>query len=148
MAYSTVTNVQALIKWITFSASSKVTSTEVTDTHIVEADAYINSKLSKKYATPITNSTDIKVLQFISSRMAACKIAEILILQTSGEMPAIVERWYLDANTRLDEILNFTVDLPNSTKLDSTRGLYSFTAYGNGTEDAPDPQWELNEEQW
>jgi hypothetical protein len=143
MAYATLANVQALIKWVTFSASSKVTSTEVTDMHIVEADAYIDSKLCKKYQVPITNATDLKVLQFISTRLAAVKIAEILVLQTSGEMPAIVERWFMDANARLEEILNFTVDLPSSTKLDSTRGLYSYT----DTEEI-DPIWKIGEDQW
>jgi len=143
MAYATLANIQALIKWVTFSASSKVTSTEVTDIHIAEADAYIDSKLGKKYQVPITNATDVKILQFISARLAAVKIAEILVLQTSGEMPAIVTRWYDDANKRLEEILDFTVDLPNSTKLDSTRGLYSYT----DTEDI-DPIWKLSEEQW
>lgn len=150
MAYSTLANVQSLIKWCTFSATSKVTSTEVAGTHIAEADAYIDGKISKKYQVPITDSDDIKILSFISARIAACKIAEILVLQTSGELPEIVSKWCEDANMRLGEILSFTLDLPNSTKLDSTRGLYSYTAHGNSDNDNAGvaPVWEIGEDQW
>ena len=150
MAYSTVSDVQSLVKWITFGSSSKVTSTEVTDFHIVNADAYIDAKLGAKYVVPITDSDDIKILNFISARLAACKVAEILVLQTSGRLPEIVSKWCKDAEKRLNDILDFDILLPNSTKHDSTRGLWSYTAHGDADNDyaETDPVWELSKDQW
>jgi hypothetical protein len=150
MAYSTIDDVQALIKWLIFTASSKVTSADVTNIHIPEADAYIDSRIASVYVTPITDATDLKVLKFISERIAACNIAKILVLQTSGDLPEIVKTWCDDAETRLNEIVTKTITLPNTTPQDSTRGLYSFTAHGSADNDYDDvdPLWCLDKEQW
>jgi hypothetical protein len=152
MAYCTIADVQKLLKWFIFSASSKVTSTEVTSYYIPEADTIIDSKLSRIYEIPITDSDDIEVLKFISCRIVACEIAHVLILQSGGEISEIVSRWCEQANERLNDILTQVILLPNSTLLDNSGDsggrLYSFTAHGNSDNDAPESIWKLNEEQW
>jgi len=147
--YSTVADIQSLIKWTTFSTSSKVTTTEVTE-YITEADTYIDSKLERIYVVPITNANDIEVLKYVSSRFAAVEVAQILILQASGEIPSIIKEWNNKAKERLDKILTLEIDLPNSTKVElSTSGkLYSFTAYGDDDNAAPSSQWNTGVDEW
>ena len=146
MAYCTIDDVQKMLKWFEFSATSKITTTEVNTLWIPEADETIDSKLQRVYETPITNSSDIEILKYISCRMVACEIAHVLVLQADGEISEIVNRWCLEAKERLEEILKQEILLPNSTLKDSTNGgrLYSFTAHGNDTYDAPDPKWFFN----
>lgn len=152
MAYCGLADVQKLLKWFTFSASSKVTSTEVTSYYIPEADQTIDAKLQRVYTVPITDSDDIEILKFISCRIVACEIAHVLVLQADGEISEIVKRWCEQAKERLEQIMTQEILLPNSTLLDSSDGgrLYSFTAHGSSTlgEEAPDPTWNMNTDQW
>lgn len=149
MAYSTVANVQTLIKWTTFSSTSKVTTTEVTE-FINEADAIINNRISSVYQTPITDSDDIEILKYISCRLAAFEVANALVLQTAGKLPEITSKWKEDADKRLMQIISRDLLLPNSTENDSTRGLYSFTSHGNSDNDheSTGPQWKLGSDDW
>lgn len=146
MAYCTVDDVQKLLKWFTINSTSKITSTEVTNSWIPEADTTIDAKLQRVYTVPITDSDDIEILKYISCRIVACEMAHVLILQADGKISEIVQRWCTQATERLNAILSQEILLPNSTLLDSSDGgrLYSFTAHGNGTYEAPDPQWYLN----
>jgi hypothetical protein len=152
MSYCGLVDVQKLLKWFTFSSSSKVTSSEVTSYFIPEADKIIDSKLQRVYIVPITNADDIEILKYISCRIVACEIAHVLILQSSGEVSPIVNGWCEQAKEKLDAILTQDILLPNSTLLDDSDGgrLYSFTAHGSSTlgEDAPDPVWYINTNQW
>jgi len=146
MAYCSIADIQRLMKWFTFSASSKVTTTDVTTYYIPEADTIIDSKLQRVYEVPITNADDINIIKFISCRICACEIANVLMLQASGELSDIVQRWCDQAKEKLEAILTQDILLPNSTLLDSsgTGRLYSFTAHGNDTYEAPDPIWYMN----
>lgn len=148
MAYCALEDVQKLIKWFTFSTTSKITSTEITSEWIPEADTVIDSKLRRVYTVPITDADDIEILKYVSCRIVACEVAHVLVLQASGEISEIVTRWCEQAKERLNEILTLDVLLPNSDLLDdsgvSGGRLYSFTAHGNSTYDAPDPIWYLN----
>lgn len=144
MAYCDADSVQKLMKWFTFSANSKVTLDELNNEFIPEADTVIDSKLSRVYVTPITDADDIEILQYVACRMVACEIAHVLVLQADGEISDIINRWCEMAKERLKDILDLKVELPNSTLLASEGRLYSFTAHGNDTYDAPDPIWYMN----
>ena len=152
MAYCELADVQKLLKWFTFTSSSKITSDEVTNYYIPEADTIIDSKLQRVYEVPITDTDDIEIIKFISCRMVACEIAHVLVLQADGEISDIVKRWCEQAKERLNDILTQDILLPNSNLLDDTDGgrLYSFTAHGSTDlgEEAPDPIWRLNTTQW
>lgn len=152
MAYCVLADVQKLLKWFTFTSTSKVTSDEITNYYIPEADTVIDSKLQRVYTVPITDSDDIEILKYISCRIVACEVAHVLVLQASGEISDIVTRWCDQAKERLNDILTQDVLLPNSELLDDADGgrLYSFTAHGSSSlgEEAPDPIWRLNTTQW
>lgn len=140
MAYSTYSDVASLIKWTTFTTTSKVTTTEI-GTIISEIDAMIDSALSKRYVVPITDSEDLKIMKYISSRLSAVEVAHILVLQASGEIPEVVNYWKEQAMLRLESIVNGDLELTGSTVTDSTSG------WANDTVSA-DPIWKLREDQW
>ncbi|MFA5731861.1 MAG: hypothetical protein WC934_07640 [Acidithiobacillus sp.] len=150
MAYSDYNDIQKLIKWVTFSATSKVTLTDITNEHIPDADSKINGLLERLYVVPITNSDDVDKLKYISARYAASEIAQILVLQASGDMPNIIREWKKDADSRLEQILSLQMDLPNSTKISSTNSarFYSFCADGDDDNDTPERQWKDGVDQW
>jgi len=148
--YSSTGDVQALVKWCTFSATSKITLTEV-ENYINDADVYIDSLLERIYVVPITNISDREILKYISARFAASEIAQVLTLQASGSIiPPVVTKWESQAKLRLESILDFTVDLPNSSALDSTRGIWSYTACGDADNDfaVTDALWKMNGDNW
>jgi len=149
MAYSDYNDVQSLVKWCIFSASSKVTITEVTE-FITEADNFINSKLERIYVVPITDIEDIEILKYISCRLAAIEVAQVLVLQASGEVPQVVKEWAKSTYERLQLVIDLELELVNSTKIaESTHSkLYSFTAHGDADNEAPDPVWETGVNQW
>ena len=151
MAYCLIADVQTLIKWLTFAAGTKVTSTEVTDFHIAEADKFIDDKLSARYTVPITNTNDIKTLKYISERLAAVEAAMVLAVQAGGDIVEVVEQWKKDALARLELILTGATPLettPITSSLEQTaNGLWSYTACDP---DAPEIQWKLgkDEDMW
>ena len=152
MAYCELADVQKLLKWFTFSATSKITSTEVTSYYIPEADSIIDGKLQNVYKTPITDSTDVEILQYISCRMVACEIAHVLILQSDGDLSDIAKRWCEQAKEKLQDVLDRKILLANSTLLDTGNRLYSFTAHGSTFLDeespADSPTWKMGTDQW
>ena len=83
MAYCTVSDVQSLFGSITFDATTKVTDVQITNTHIPAADAVIDGRLRKYYAVPITDSTDLALLKFISMNLTAGIVARILYETTT-----------------------------------------------------------------
>jgi len=147
MAYTTYQEVDRLLKWFSFSASSKVTIDDVNTYFIPEVDTIIDGYIGRVYELPITNATDLLIIEYIATRMVACEIAHVLVLQASGEISPIVQRWCDTAKQKLQDIMTRKLPLSNST-LKSTDRLYSFTSHGNSDYEAPDPKWYLNEEQW
>lgn len=144
MAYSDSNDIQALIKWATFNTNSKITLAELTG-YILDADTIIDSKLERIYQVPITNVDDINILKYISARLAASEIAQVLVLQANGEIPPVISNWQKVANDRLERIVDGTIDLPNSTKLVSNKGLYSYTA---DTANECTPKWTMSGDEW
>jgi hypothetical protein len=147
MAYTTYQEVDRLLKWFSFSASSKVTITDVDTYFIPEADAIIDGYIGRVYELPITDSDDLLILKYIATRIVSCEIAHVLVLQASGDISPIVQRWCDTAKEKLQDLLNRDLILENST-LKSNDRLYSFTSHGNDEYDAEEPIWQLNEKQW
>lgn len=149
MAYTTYQEIDRLLKWFEFSANSKVSITDITTYFIPETDAIINSQLGLTYEVPITDSDDLLVIEYIATRIVACEVANVLILQADGELSPIVQRWCEQAQEKLKMLVTQQLILPNST-LKTTNRLYSFTAHGNSDYDADDlnPIWEIGTIQW
>lgn len=146
MAYSVRADVQRLIKWITFSETSKLTNDDI-DGMISEADARIDGMIGNIYEVPVTDSSDKKILTFASTRLAAYEAAKVLIVQAGGDLPAVVEGWKSSADNYIAKLVSRTIVLVNTSKRarPETSGLYSYTA---DDVDAPDRTWELEKDQW
>jgi len=147
MAYCTASDIQSLIKWIVFSASSKVTLSDLENFYIPEADKYIDSVLGSVYAVPVANADDIKILTFISARLVAVQVAHVLVSQAGGEPPKIIQVWQSDAERRLKDLRELKILLPNTNQCkvpESASGLWSHTASDTSSEET----WKLNEDQW
>ena len=112
MAYCTVSDVQVLIKSLTFDGTTKVTDTEITNNHIPAADAIIDGKLRKYYAVPITNSDDLTLLKTISANITAGMVARILY-ETTTQPNENVPAWRkFDIGERfLDQIVSGKIKL-------------------------------------
>jgi phage gp36-like protein len=144
MAYSDSNDIQALIKWVTFSNTSKVTLTELQQ-YISDADTIIDAKLERIYTVPITDMDDMQKLKYISARMAASEVAQVLVLHSAGQIPPVVKKWQDSAYEQLEKIMDGTIELTNSQKLISNKGLYSYTA---DTANECDPIWTMSGDEW
>lgn len=144
MAYSDSNDIQSLIKWVTFSNTSKITITELQQ-YISDADTIIDSKLERIYQVPITDMDDINILKYISARLAASEVAQVLVLHAAGQIPPVITKWQKTAYEQLEKIIDGTIELSNSTKLVSNKGLYSYTA---DTANECDPIWTMSGDEW
>jgi hypothetical protein len=129
---------------VTFTNNSKVTLTDLQN-YITDSDDFINSKIKRVYQVPITDIEDVNILKYISARLTATEVAQVLVLQASRQIPPTVKIWCDSALERLDRILDSTIDLPNSSKVISNKGLYSYTADSNND---CTPMWTLKGDEW
>ena len=145
MAYCEVADVQQRIKWITFGATSTLTTGDIEDL-IEEADAETDARIGQIYTVPVTNAADLKLVKFASVTLATYAAAKILMAQAGGDLPKIVQDWKDEAETRIDKIQTREIFLENTvTRELAVNGPYSHTAHDP---DAPARTWELGEDQW
>jgi len=136
MAYATSAHISSEFKDITFSASTKVTDTEV-DRFIEEADAEIDSVLSKRYVTPITGSVSLILIRQISIWLVAQRVKDILVVKTGvkgsdqGNLRNDDIRLDRKAKNMLQDIVNEKLDLVDATFLDSSGGVSSYNVDNN-----------------
>jgi len=144
--YSTVEDVQRLVKWITFTATSKLTNDDI-ENMIKEADGKINGTIGQVYQIPVTDETDKVILSYASARLAAYEAAKVLIAQAGGDLPAIVQEWKTSAEEYLAKIRSRDIILENTPRraIESSSAIYSHTAHDPA---APKKQWELGKDQW
>lgn len=78
MAYTTYTEIQADFKDMTFTSSTNVTSSDVTQ-FIVESDSLINAYVGTVYSVPVTVSGDgLSLLKLLSRSLVSSRIKKLL----------------------------------------------------------------------
>lgn len=82
-SYATNAHVASEFKDITFSGTTKVTSTEVDD-FIDQAEAEINARVGKKYEVPLTNASDILIARQIVVWMVSDRVRKIIQVKDIG----------------------------------------------------------------
>ena len=132
MAYCVVGDVQTLFAHLTFGASTPVTTTHITDTHIPATDALIDATLRPYYTVPITAAGDLALLRSISMRFTAQTVADILFRQLAagGEAPNVPEdgatgKWGRTARVDLDAIATGKLALVSGRTATANSGIYS-----------------------
>lgn len=148
MAYATNAQVASEFKNITFSATSSITLDEV-DRFIEEADAYIDSKLSQKYVTPITGTTSLILVRQISVWLAAQRVKDIMRVKSGatekdqGVGKTKIRRLDDMAKEMLSDILNDKLELPDASLKDTSEGVYSYVYHNN-----IDHKFDMENDQW
>lgn len=84
MSYCTVGNIKAYYLGKTFASSDYCSESNV-EQFIDDDEAIINSALSARYALPITDADDLKVLRSINSKMVVGTIDDIFREKTSDD---------------------------------------------------------------
>lgn len=129
MAYSTTAQVVAEFKTLNVGASSPVSTTDV-ERFIQEADALIDSYLSKRYATPITGTNALIMVRNISIMLVAQRIKDILRVKTGREESSQDGRGNLRdyAMKLLNDIVDRRVDLSDATVASTGQGVASYVS--------------------
>lgn len=85
MAYCTYSDVQSEFKSLTFSSSTPVKDTEVTE-FVVQTDALINAMISNRYVVPVVTGTQsLSLLKMISIQIVTERIKSIVAVKTGDE---------------------------------------------------------------
>lgn len=144
MAYSVYGDVQSEFKDLDLSSTTKIKDTEVTQ-FIVESDAYIDGRLSKKYVTPITGTEALKIVKTISIKLTACRVWGILEVATK-EKKDRGKALCKEALDMIDQILS-----DNAKELELTDAVLNTTDHGivaSNYENDIDPIFEKETDQW
>jgi len=144
VAYTTVDEVQTLIRWVTFTGSTVLTTVQL-EQLITETSAKIDGILATIYEVPITAAVDLGIIGYIAVRLAAYETAKIIILQAGGDIPAIVASWRDDAERLLQQLLEQEIMLSETPISRAEGGMYSHTAH---SPEAPERRWSFGKEQW
>lgn len=127
MSYAVYGDVQAEFKDITFSSTTKVKDTEVTE-FIVQADALIDAKVGMKYETPVTASGSLPILKMICIMLVSSRVKKILQVKTpeaEKNQEAAPDESRL-AMKMLEEISSGKLPLPGATLATSHDGVASY----------------------
>lgn len=81
MSYSVYGDVAAEFKSMTFSSTSAVTDTQVTE-FIAQADAIIDGRIGLKYTLPVTDTAGLKILKAISIAIVSDRVRDIMKVMT------------------------------------------------------------------
>lgn len=144
MAYSTTNQIQSEFKDITFSATSSVTDTEVTEI-ISMTDAEIDARLGVKYEVPITGTSALLICRTISTYISAARISKIVEVKT-GEADKDMPRRIEERNAALkmiEDIVAGKMLLSDATSRSTRGGVRSYN-YDNDIEaeiDVTKDQW-------
>lgn len=132
MAYATYTDVASEFKDITFSSTTKVTDSEVTE-FISQAEAHINGVVSKRYTVPVVLASapiSFAVLKQISIYMVADRVREILQVKQIGveelKQGARPPNGRKEALAMLRDIVDGNIRLYDATLATAHDGVKSF----------------------
>lgn len=144
-SYADTAAVTSEFKDITFSATTKVTDTEV-DQFIDEVEAEINMILSTRYVTPVTSTEGIKILRRCTVILTKQIINNIFRVKTgndkvnqelpTGGGPARCRKM-------LEKLADGTLTLPGATLVSAGSGLTDYNSNNNVT-----PTFDVTKEQW
>lgn len=139
--YHEKADVEGLLRQIqyTFTETSTITVTELA-TYIDNAERYVDNRLAKVYAVPVTDAEAVAILKPVCTMLTAAKCWRILYAAQAGESDKAKE-WQKEAEATLDMIVDEEMAFGDAQKARAAGGLYS------GMRDSQ-PVWKLNKDQW
>lgn len=132
-AYCTTAEVNSLLKSITISATSKITTAEI-DSMITRISNTMDSIVIKQHSLPTTDTEALSILKDICMKLAAAEVVRIMYAGTMKAVPAIAKQWHDDAQKILDGIGDGTIKLEVSVSSDI---VHTGTEDENGDEREP-----------
>jgi phage gp36-like protein len=148
MGYCVFADVQTEFKNITFTPTSNVTDSTVTS-FIAQASALIDSVISSRYQTPITqDATALALLQYLCITLVSDRIRNIIETKqqtnTDGNANARGDKFdSSDVMVTLNEIKDGEVLLSGATLNIPTASFFSNNAQGSVS-----PRFQKNRRQW
>lgn len=129
MAYSTLALVTSEFKAVSFTATSAVKDIEV-EQWIIEADAYIDGRIGLIYSTPVTGTKSLEILKTISIGIVAQRIARVMeVKSTTAKGDQLIPKdLILEAEKKLDMIVNRQLLLSDASFISTTQGVKSYTS--------------------
>jgi hypothetical protein len=129
MPYCTSDDIAGEFKDLSFTTSTTVKKATV-DQFIAEADAYINSKLSRKYVTPITGTEALLVIKMISRAIVLRRVRPILKTETGDPKTSMEASGTpkTDPEKMLNDIIDGTVRLTDAVAAGGSQGIRSYTS--------------------
>lgn len=128
MSYSTVQDIKDEMKGL---RTDGIVSESQVESWIDQADAYINGRLSKVYATPIVGPNSLKIIKWISIGLVAQRVSRFLDIKSTtirGDQ-YIPKDMIKEAKETLDMIVNRELLLSDSEPVtDLETGISSYTS--------------------
>lgn len=147
MGYATLENVQSEFKDMVFTSTTTVTDADVNE-FLAEADAYINSTLSKRYEVPIAESyADARlILRMYSRLLVAERVRKILAVKQETNSGANQQvRGMMSTADIIKDLKSYADGEKDLTGVDSNSGQNPFSATaGFGVE----PVFKKDKVQW
>lgn len=117
MAYCLNSDVQAQIKDITFTTTTKITLAEI-DAVIVQSDAYIDARLNTIYTVPVSGVASLALLKLVSQNYSSAEVWRRFhpANLTAGET-SLSTQWEKKASSILTDIIDGTIQLVDAIPL-------------------------------
>jgi hypothetical protein len=147
MAYVTETLIEAEFKDIDFTASSAVTTTDITE-FITQEEAMLNAQLNTVYSVPIASASSpiaFNVCRLAATLFVKARILDILYVKsnTEADQENTGDAVRLVAQGMIDKILDKTMLLYDATLAESNGGVRSY-----GSENDYEAKFTMDDDQW
>lgn len=152
MAYTSAALVQAEFKSITFSATTAITSDDVTE-FIAQEEALLDAKVSKKYSTPITApAAALSVMKMIATLYVKARILDILAVKTGDQK---TEQGVSGASLRekadklVEGIVDGSIKLSTASLAEGTDGVQDYVSQNTNSDgSAIEPTFNREDDLW
>lgn len=138
-------DISAELKGVTFSASTKVTSTQLAG-FIAQADAMIDGKVGQRYTTPITGANALLIVKRISILLVLAIVKPIFEVKTDdpkANQSPIGSDDYKKAMALLTDIVEGNLLLSDASALGTHGGIKSYNV-----DEEIDHTFEIGTDQW
>lgn len=146
MAYTTLAAVQDEFKSLVFSASSTPTTTQVTE-FIVQEEATLDARISKRYTVPVTAGTGaLSIMKRLATLLVKARILDRNEVKTGNQdtdQGAPGDRLRKQVDDMLGGILDGSVNFAGATLAEVGGGVVDYNSRNDVT-----PTFERNTTQW
>ena len=128
MSYASYTDIQSEFKSLTFSATTAVTSTEVTE-FTTQESALIDCIVGSRYETPVTGTSSLSLLKSICIELVTNRIKKIMAVKTGTDATTQDSaQKEFTAMDKLKMIRDGKILLKDATLLSSDAGITSYAS--------------------